>query len=154
MPLFVDSSKKNLLLQQIKVHPDAIEDVRQLYAPPDHDVFVLVPMDFATMINKVYVQMGSPVIAVNTVWDVYLALYDSLMVAMNVIPVDVHVGWRYSIEQSASRDAEDVDAFQSNTNKLKPLQGGYEVQDEDGYFYLGGVNGGEGPQEGECCSSS
>ena len=76
------------------------------------------------------------------------------MVAMNDIPVDVHVGWRYSIEQSASRDAEDVDAFQSNTNKLKPLQGGYEVQDEDGYFYLGGVNGGEGPQEGECCSSS
>ena len=102
------------------------------------------------MINKVYVQIGSPVIAVNTVWDVYLALHDDLMAAMNDIPVDVHVGWRYSIEQSASRDAEDVDIFQSNTNKLMPLHGGYEEQDEDGYFYLGGVNGGEGPQDGEC----
>jgi hypothetical protein len=52
---------------------------------------------------------------------------------------------------SETRDAEDVDAFQSKANKLQPLRGGYEVQDEDGYFYLGGVNGGEGPQleEGE-----
>jgi hypothetical protein len=107
-------------------------------------------MDFATMINKIYVQTGSPVIAVDTVWDVYLALHGTLMAVMNDIPMDVHVGWRYSIEQSAIRDAEDVDAFQSNADKLEPLRGGYEVQDKDGYFYLGGVNGGEGPQEGEC----
>ena len=109
-------------------------------------------MDFATSINQVYVQMGSPEIAVNTVWDVYLALHDALMTTMNDIPVDVPVGWRYAIEQSATRDAEDVDAFQSNINNssLQPLRGGYEVQDEYGNFYLGGVNGGEGPQDGEC----
>ena len=140
-----------LLWQQIKVQQDAIGDVRQLYAPPDHEVFVLVPMDFAMMINEVYVQMGSPMIAVDTVWEIYLALHGSLMAATNEIPEDVHVGWTYSIEQSATRDAEDVNAFQSNANELQPLRGGYEAQDEDGYFYLGGVNGGDGPQEGECC---
>ena len=106
-------------------------------------------MDFATMINKVYVHMGIPVIAVDTVWDVYLGLHDTLIASMNDIPVEVHVGWRYVIEQSATHDAEDVEAFQSKADKLRPLRGGYEVQDEDGYFYLGGVNGGEGPQEGE-----
>ena len=140
-----------LLRQQIKVHPDAIEDVRQLYAPPDHEVFILVPMDFSTIINDVYVNMRSPVIAVNTVWDVYRALHNTLMAAMNDLPMEVHVGWRYAIEQSAVQDAKDVDTFQSKANDLKlmPLRGGYEVQDEDGYFYLGGVNGGEGPQEGK-----
>jgi hypothetical protein len=104
------------------------------------------------MVNEVYVQIGSPVMAVDTAWNVYLALHDALMAAMNDIPVDVHVGWRNTIEQSATRDAEDVDIFQSHANhlNLQPLRGGYEVQDEDGYFYLGGVNGGEGPQEGEC----
>jgi len=81
------------------------------------------------------------------VWDVYLALHDTLMAAMNDIPVEVHVGWRYGIEQSATRDAEDVEAFQSKVDELQPLHGGYEVQDEDGYFYLGGVNGGKGPRE-------
>ena len=50
------------------------------------------------MINKVYVQLGSPIIAVDTVWDVYLELHGTLMVVMNDIPMDVHVGWRYSID--------------------------------------------------------
>ena len=46
---------------------------------------------------------------------------------------------------------EDVEAFQSKADKLRPLRGGYEVQDEDGNSYLGGVNGGDGhgPQEGK-----
>ena len=74
------------LRQQIKVHSEAIEDVRQLYAPPDHEVFLLVPMDFATTINEVYVRVGSPVIAVDTVWNVYRALHDTLMASMNDIP--------------------------------------------------------------------
>ena len=102
------------------------------------------------MINKVYVQLGSPIIAVDTMWDVYLELHGTLMVVMNDIPMDVHVGWRYSIEQSSVRDAQDIDAFQSKADNLQPLLGGYEVQDEDGNFYLGGINGGKGPQEGEC----
>ena len=103
------------------------------------------------MINKVYVQLGSPVIAVDTVWDIYLELHGTLMVVMNDIPMDVHVGWRYSIEQSSIQDAQDIDAFQSIADNLQPLLGGYEVQDEDGNFYLGRINGGKGPQEGECC---
>ena len=122
-----------------------------MYAPPDHEVFVLVPLDFATMINEIYIHAGSPVIAVDTVWNVYLALHDALVASINDIPSELHVrSWRYAIEQSASHDhVEDVEAFQSKADKLQPLRGGYEVQDEDGYFYLGGVNGGEGPQEGE-----
>ena len=113
----------------------------------------MVPTDFATIISEVYVQAGSPVIAVDTVWDVYRALHDTLMVSINVIPAEVHIGWRYyatELESAlATRDQEDVEAFQSKADKLQPLRGGYDVQDEDGNFYLGGVNGGEGPQEGE-----
>ena len=93
--------------------------------------------------------MGSPVIAVDTVLDVYLALHNNLMATSNDIPEEVHVGWRYAVEQLTTRDAEDVGAFESKFNKLKPLHGGHEVQDEDGYFYLGGVNGGQGFHEGE-----
>jgi hypothetical protein len=64
-------------------------------------------------------------------------------------------GWRNSIvKELATREAQDVKAFQSDVDKLLPLRGGYEVQDEDGYFYLGGVNGGEGLQEGERVNSS
>ena len=40
-------------------------------------------MDFATMINKVYVHMGNPVIAVDTVWDVYLVERVTLYVVDN-----------------------------------------------------------------------
>jgi hypothetical protein len=106
-------------------------------------------MDFATMINEIYVNEGSPVIGVDTVWNVYLALRDTLMALMNDIPAEVHVGWRYhAIDLSATRYG-DAEAFQSKADKLQPLRGGYEVQDEDGNFYLGGVNGGEGPQDGK-----
>ena len=102
------------------------------------------------MINEVYVRVGSPVIAVDTVWNVYRELHDTLMASMNDIPAEVHVGWGYyAIDSEQSVDSKDVEAFQSTADKLQPLRGGYEVQDEDGYFYLGGVNGGEGPQEGE-----
>jgi len=86
-------------------------------------------------------------VTVDTVWNVYLALRDMLMASVNDIPAEVHGGWRYAIGQSATRDVADVEAFQSKADKLKPLHGGYEVRDEGGYFYLGGVNGGEGPQE-------
>ena len=87
----------------------------------------------------------------DTVWDVYRALHDTLMASINTIPAEVHIGWRYyaTVLESATQDQEDVDAFQSKADKLQALLGGYEVQDEDGNFYLGGVNGGEVPQEGE-----
>jgi hypothetical protein len=52
------------------------------------------------------------------------------MALMNVIPVDseVHVGWRYhAIDQSATRDGD----TEAKAEKLQPLRGGYEVQDED-----------------------
>ena len=54
----------------------------------------------------------------------------------DMISAEVDVGWRhYSIEQlTATRD---VEAFPSKADKLRPLRGGYEVQDEDGNFYLG-----------------
>ncbi|KAJ7939733.1 hypothetical protein B0H13DRAFT_1850502 [Mycena leptocephala] len=44
----------------IRVNPTAIAEVRNLYAPPDHDVFELVPRDFAIIVGQIYQQLGQP----------------------------------------------------------------------------------------------
>ncbi|KAJ6613175.1 hypothetical protein B0H10DRAFT_1806111, partial [Mycena sp. CBHHK59/15] len=59
---------------KIQVDPAAITHVRNLYAPPDHEVFELVPKDFAELAAEFYAQIGHPPITRTNVWDIYLAL--------------------------------------------------------------------------------
>ncbi|KDR84567.1 hypothetical protein GALMADRAFT_48606, partial [Galerina marginata CBS 339.88] len=56
---------------QVKVQPEALEYVREQFAPPTDPVFELVPEKFAHYIGKLYKQMGSPKIYSDNVWSVY-----------------------------------------------------------------------------------
>ncbi|KAJ7882973.1 hypothetical protein B0H14DRAFT_3082462 [Mycena olivaceomarginata] len=44
----------------ISVDPDSIAHVRNLYAPPDHQVFQPAPNDFAQLAAEFYVEIGQP----------------------------------------------------------------------------------------------
>ncbi|CAK5265456.1 unnamed protein product [Mycena citricolor] len=63
---------------KIKVDPIGIEKVRQMYAPPDHDVFLLVPPDFEIAILDIYAKLNSPIVDRDSCWDVYLQLLNRL----------------------------------------------------------------------------
>ena len=54
--------------------PEALDDVRALYAPPDHEVFQLVPPSFAELAQSFYTEMGRPKVTRDNVWDMYLDL--------------------------------------------------------------------------------
>ncbi|KAJ6461455.1 hypothetical protein C8R45DRAFT_1056028 [Mycena sanguinolenta] len=56
------------------VFQEAIDTVRNLYCPQDHEVFQLVPPDFAVIITQLYVEIGEPPITRISCWDVYLRL--------------------------------------------------------------------------------
>ncbi|KAJ7877237.1 hypothetical protein B0H14DRAFT_2197270, partial [Mycena olivaceomarginata] len=57
---------------KIRVNPIAIAEVRNLYAPPDHDLFELVPRDFAIIVGQIYQQLGQPSVTRTNCWDIYM----------------------------------------------------------------------------------
>ncbi|KZT62642.1 hypothetical protein CALCODRAFT_425825 [Calocera cornea HHB12733] len=63
------------------------EDFRlaeEIYAPPDHAVFQLVPPEFHQEIQARYQYMGSPPIELKTFWPIYLALRGALSTSPGV----------------------------------------------------------------------
>jgi hypothetical protein len=48
--------------------------MEELYAPPDHPVFNLVPAAFHDHVSNAYSAIGKPNINVDTFWEVYLSL--------------------------------------------------------------------------------
>ncbi|KAJ7721440.1 hypothetical protein DFH07DRAFT_681133, partial [Mycena maculata] len=58
----------------IKVEQEAIDMVRALYAPPDHEVFQLVPPDFHAIIAQMYAEIGQPAVTRESCWNIYLQL--------------------------------------------------------------------------------
>ena len=45
--------------------------MEQLYAPPDHAVFTLVPHTFHERATELYLSIGEPEVTVRTFWDIY-----------------------------------------------------------------------------------
>jgi len=45
--------------------------MEQLYAPPDHPVFTLVPRAFHERAKDVYQSIGEPEVTVKSFWDIY-----------------------------------------------------------------------------------
>ncbi|KAJ6459612.1 hypothetical protein C8R45DRAFT_843325, partial [Mycena sanguinolenta] len=58
----------------IKVDPAAITRVRNLYAPPAHEVYELVPPDFAKLATEFYSEIGNPPVTRTNVWDIYMTI--------------------------------------------------------------------------------
>jgi hypothetical protein len=52
--------------------------MEQLFAPPDHPVFQLVPPAFEEVAQAAYMQMGQPPVSDKTFWGVYMQLLNSL----------------------------------------------------------------------------
>jgi hypothetical protein len=52
--------------------------MEQLYAPPDHVVFTLVPPTFHERATELYLSIGEPAVTVGTFWDIYRNLLGKL----------------------------------------------------------------------------
>ncbi|KAJ7053074.1 hypothetical protein C8F01DRAFT_997387, partial [Mycena amicta] len=128
----------------VQVKPEAVEQIRNLYAPRDHDVFQLVPKDFAVLASQFYAQMGSPAVTRTNAWTVYLGLLTAFEHLDNLhrIPSEIDTEWGYAL--TMARDDYREDELELLPN-LKDL-----AQGREGYIYYGGVNNGLGI--GKCSS--
>ncbi|KAJ6466161.1 hypothetical protein C8R47DRAFT_991038 [Mycena vitilis] len=127
---------------KVKVDPESVAHVRNLYAPPDHEVFQLVPKDFGVLAAEFYFAMGQPPITRTNVWDIYMAILTQFQHLDNVhrMPPELDEHWGYALT-IARDDHEDDIALIPN---LTPLRNGLDAVAPDGSFYLGGVNNGLG----------
>ncbi|KAJ7635707.1 hypothetical protein DFH06DRAFT_1139252 [Mycena polygramma] len=127
---------------RVKVDPQSVAHVRNLYAPPDHEVFELVPKDFGVLAAEFYLAMGQPAITRTNVWDIYMAILTQFQHLDNLhrMPTELDEHWGYALT-IARDDHEDDIALIPN---LTPLRNGLDVVGPDGSFYLGGVNNGLG----------
>lgn len=48
-----------------------LDELEQIYAPPDHPVFQLVPTTFRKIATKLYGEIGSPIVDFKSFWPVY-----------------------------------------------------------------------------------
>ncbi|KAJ7203033.1 hypothetical protein GGX14DRAFT_399001 [Mycena pura] len=123
---------------KIRVVPEHIQTVRELYAPTTHEVFQLVPPDFSTIITGIYGSLGSPPVSRKSCWDVYLALLTGLrqLDALYNTPValDKKCGHTLTMAQDESPDGMEL------LPDLRPLRNGDNVVGAGGYYYMGGVN--------------
>jgi hypothetical protein len=120
-----------------------------LYAPVDDPVFELVPETFGQFADTLYKSMGSPVISWKNIWDIYKELlfrFEHLDEATDCIKAwEVQVSLMDSDEDSGCP----LIAGQSD------LLGGMDEEDEeDGSYYMGGVNNGRGLGEQEFTASN
>ena len=63
---------------QVKVEQEALDHVKQLYAPADDPVFELVPPVFAGHAHGLYEAMGHPEVTSKNVWDIYRRILQGL----------------------------------------------------------------------------
>ena len=75
--IFYDSNNTHRF-KQIPVPPQILDEMEQLYAPPDHPVFVLVPPAFHERATELYRSIGEPEVTVATFWDIYHSLLERL----------------------------------------------------------------------------
>ncbi|KAJ7077312.1 hypothetical protein B0H15DRAFT_1003903 [Mycena belliarum] len=127
---------------KIKVDPESISHVRNLYAPPDHEVFELVPKAFADLAAEFYIEMGQPSVTRTNVWDIYMEILTQFLHLDNAhrVPVALDEKWGYALTMARDDYQDDIDLIPN----LVPLRNGADVVGQDGTFYMGGVNNGGG----------
>lgn len=127
-------------MYQVAVDSEAVDYVRALYAPRDHEVFQLVPHTFNVLAKGFHLEMGSPAVTRTNVWEVYIGL-QRRFIALEAIPEqsEWHSSLTQAREEAEARDAGESIELLPNQEELpegQPLG--------EGYFYMGGVNGGLG----------
>jgi hypothetical protein len=146
--IYLSLKNPNLCLSlKVKVDPEAIQYVRERFAPPDDPVFELVPPLFAEYVGVIYAQMGSPEVKYATIWDIYLHIIEELQ-AVTTRQADEDEDYFDAVDQwQVSEFLQDQDAECEVPYPLiegRELRGGFENPGEDGSIYLGGVNRGRG----------
>jgi hypothetical protein len=131
-----------LTKDQAMVRQDAIDQVRNLYAPKDHTIFQLVPPNFAVIINQLYCEIGQPPVTRQSCWDIYLQLLNCFHALDDVynIPHGINEKWGYALTMARDNYAKEIELIPN----LPPLHNGDSVIGPDGFYYMGGVNNGEG----------
>ncbi|KDR70020.1 hypothetical protein GALMADRAFT_230371 [Galerina marginata CBS 339.88] len=129
---------------KINVQPEAVEHVRNLYAPADDPVFELVPAEFAHHAQVLYESMGKPVVTWKNVWDVYSELlrrFENLEIAIQSI-----AEWELRREEIEVQESLEPVALPPMyaLPQGRELLGGQDVVDKEGNYYMGGVNNGLG----------
>ncbi|KAJ7265692.1 hypothetical protein C8J57DRAFT_1620785 [Mycena rebaudengoi] len=125
---------------KVKVEQEAVDHVRALYAPPDHQVFELVPPEFHTMISAIYALLGQPDVTCETCWGIYKAIVLRFR-SQNLLEFfNADAEWGYAMTMARGDHVEDVELLPN----LKPLLNGDSVISDTGYYYMGGVNNGAG----------
>ncbi|KAJ7843631.1 hypothetical protein B0H14DRAFT_3139543 [Mycena olivaceomarginata] len=127
---------------KIKVRQDAIDTVRRIYAPRDHEVFQLVPPDFGVIISQMYNEIGQPPVTRKSCWDIYRQLLHRFHTLDDIyhIPEDFDAKWGYALTMARDDYAKEIELLPN----LRPLRNGDSVIGPGGFYYMGGVNGGEG----------
>jgi hypothetical protein len=125
----------------VQVQPEAIEHVRQLYAPAEDSVFELVPPVFDNFAKVLYQSMGSPSVTSENVWDIYRELlfrFEHLDEAIECVE-------EWEIQLSLTDHDSDDEQYPMMEGQRDLLGGSDSMNDsEGGDYYMGGVNNGMG----------
>lgn len=135
--------------RQVKVEQEALDHVRQLYAPPDDPVFELVPPVFARHAHALYEAMGHPEVTSNNVWDIYRGILQGLEAIQHASEEEAQE-YTYCLEQWEVQASllegndQDSEVVPYPLIEGRDLLGGVDNPNSDGDYYLGGVNNGQG----------
>ncbi|KAJ7899171.1 hypothetical protein B0H14DRAFT_2241077, partial [Mycena olivaceomarginata] len=113
------------LKMMCKVGQDAIDTVRRIYAPRDHEVFQLVPPDFGMIISQMYNEIGQPPVTRQSCWDIYRQLLHRFHTLDDIyhIPEDFDAKWGYALTMARDDYAKEIELLPN----LRPLRNGDSV---------------------------
>lgn len=141
-----DNSWHNTNLFKVKVQPEAFQYVREQFAPPSDPVFELVPPVFAQCAGQVYAQIGSPQLNPANIWHVYREMVETLNNMTNSDGANANQDCIDAVDEwQVTESLQDLNREPDISYPLiegRELLGG--IEQDDGSFYLGGVNGGQG----------
>ncbi|KAJ7191511.1 hypothetical protein GGX14DRAFT_506825 [Mycena pura] len=138
--IFENAEEYGALDFKVRVHPHTIQQVRELYAPPSHPVFQLVPPDFNELAQQFYGQISDPPPQVTrtNVWDIYLAILGRFehLDSLHQTVTELDDRWGYALTMARDDYHEELELMPN----LQDLPEGTR----NGGIYLGGVNNGLG----------
>ena len=108
--------------------------MEQLYAPPDHPVFTLVPPTFHERAMELYQSIGEPEVTVGTFWDIYRDILGRLRELVDDQLTDVLSTFQVNVDNGA----EDM-ALLPN---MQPFRLGQPLDLGGKSTYLGGLEEG------------
>ena len=92
---------------QIPIPPALLNEMEQLYAPPDHPVFTLVLPTFHECTMELYLSIGEPEVYVSTFWDIYHDLLGRLQEPADDQLTDV----LHTFQANVDNSTEDMEPF-------------------------------------------